>query len=141
MRQPSAVGRTMLAVVLAIAATSCAPLPFNQGPNPDRAQGSSSDVITMAELRQLDPALSVMDAVAHARPWFLHPRGSASMVTIDHSPPTEPSILRTLSVADVKEIRLLRAATGTPPIAIRADGMTSVADVILVITATGRPER
>ena len=115
------------------------PRPIRVASDADRAEGAGSDVITTTELRRLDPALSVMEAVEHARPWFLHPRGSVSMVSIDNSPPTSAAILQRIYVGDVKEIRLLRAAGRSAPVAMRPDGTVAVGDVILVVMANGRP--
>jgi hypothetical protein len=67
-----------------------------------------SDVIAAKELERLNQGLSLIDLIAHARPWFLHPRGGVSTVSINGAPPAELAVLRTLTVHDVKEIRLLR---------------------------------
>jgi len=104
----------------------------------NRTNGSSGDVITTAELGRLNPGLPVLDAIEHARPWFLHSRGSVSLVSIDYSPPTGPSALRMIPVGEVKEIRFLRA--GWSGLAgIRPDGTVAVGDVVLVVTAKGQP--
>jgi hypothetical protein len=105
----------------------------------DRAEGTSSDVITTAELRHLDQGLSVLEVVEHVRPWFLHPRGSNSMVSIDDAPPTTSSVLRGIYVGQVKEIRLLRAAGKSGPLAMWPNGTVGIGSVILVVSATGRP--
>ena len=91
--------------------------------------GASSDVITTKELRRLDPNLPLMEAIEHARPWFLHPRGSVSTVSVNGLSPTESAVLRTMLVDDVQEVRLTH---GSP--ALLADHTVSVGDVILVVT-------
>jgi hypothetical protein len=97
-----------------------------------------SDVIAAKELERLDQGLSLMDLIAHARPWFLHPRGGVSTVSINGAPPAELAVLRTLSVHDVKEIRLLRPTGKSGPVAMRP-GMISIGDVILVTTGVRGP--
>jgi hypothetical protein len=124
------------ASVMAACASTSAVRPAADG---DRAEGSSMDRITMTELFRLDPGLPLMDAIEHMRPWFLHPRGSVAMVSIDHSPPLAPAVLRTMSVSDAREIRLLRATGAGASAAIRADGTVAVGDIILVVTARGHP--
>jgi len=127
--------KALLTAIVATAPMACASTSTMQSSlAPDRAESSSSDVITTAELRRLDPGLSVMDVVEHARPWFLHRRGSTSTVSVDNGPPTESSVLRAISIAQVKEVRLLCAAGESGPVAIRPDGAVVVGDVILVVT-------
>ena len=130
---------TSLAVLMAAVTTSCATAALRAAPDADHAESSSSDVITTADLKRLDRGQSVMDAVEHGWPWFLHSRGSVSMVSIDNSPPAEASVLRTITVDQVREIRLLRASGRSGLAGIRADGSVVVGDVVLVVTARGRP--
>jgi len=131
---------TLLGLIAATLTTSCASTSsVHPAPNANYAEGAGSDVITTAELRRLDQGMAVIDVVEHARPWFLHPRGSVSMVSIDNAPPADQSVLRRMSVGDVKEIRLLKATGRSSPVAIHADGGMAVGDVVLVVTGTGRP--
>jgi hypothetical protein len=130
--------KAWLAAIVATFATSCTSASrMGSTVEGNPPVGSSSDVITTSELKRLDPGLSVMDAVEHARPWFLHPRGSVSMVSIDGSPATDASVLQMILAGDVKEVRLLRGG-GSGPAAIRRDGSVVVGDVILVVTRKGR---
>lgn len=129
----------VLALVVATVTISCASTAaIRSATAVDHAEGSASDVITASELKHLDPGLSVLEAIEHARPWFLHSRGSVSTVSIDHSPPTESSVLRTLFVGDVKEIRLLRGTSSSGLVSLRPNGTVAVGDVVLVVTAAGR---
>ena len=132
MTRTSIIRKASLALIAAIITEACAST--SAMPSARDAEGSSSDVITAAELTRLDPGLSMIDVVEHARPWFLHPRGSVSTVSIDGAPPMEPSVLRAISVAQVREVRLLRAAGTSGPATIRPDGGLSVGNVILVLT-------
>lgn len=129
---------TLLAAIFAALTTSCTSA-SNRGSAVDvnPTVGSSSDVITLPELNRLTPGLSALAAVEHARPWFLHPRGSVSMVSIDGSPATDASVLQSIPATDVKEVRLLRGG-GSGPATIRRDGSVVVGDVILVVTRKGR---
>lgn len=92
--------------------------------------GASSDVITSAELSRLDPGLTLTEVIEHSRPWFLHSRGSNSSVSLDGSPPTEATLLRTIPTSQVKEVRLVRGGAT----AILPDGTAAMGDVILVVT-------
>jgi len=140
MARTPTVRKTLLTLIVTAACAACASnSAFRSTPEADRAQGASSDVITTTELQRLDPGLSMMAAVEHARPWFLHPRGSVSTASIDYSPPAELAVLRTITVGDVREVRLLRAGGGSGAAAIRSDGSVALGDVILVITAARRP--
>jgi hypothetical protein len=130
---------TLLGLIAAAVTTSCASTSsVHPAPNADYAEGAGSDVITTAELRRLDQGMAVIDVVEHARPWFLHPRGSVSMVSIDNAPPADPSVLRSMTVGDVREIRLLHTTGRSGPVAIRADGWMAVGDVVLVVTEIDR---
>ena len=95
-------------------------------------EGFTHDMITAAELNRLDQGLSLMDLVEHARPWFLHPRGSTATVSVDGAPPAELAVLRAMAVSGVKEIRLLRSAITSP--SLQRDGSAAVGDVILIVT-------
>jgi len=140
MTRTPTVRRTLLTLMVTAASTACASnSAFRSTPEADRAEGPSSDVIASTELQRLSPGLSMMDAVEHARPWFLRPRGSVSTVSIDYSPPADLAVLRTITVGDVREVRLLRAAGRSGPAAIRSDGTVALGDVILVITTSRRP--
>ena len=131
MASASTVRRLFLGLTVAILEMGCASTPGG-GPAPggDPTIGAGSDVITTKELRRLDLDLSLMEAIEHARPWFLHPRGSVSTVSIDGLLPTESSVLRTMLVANVREVRLVHGG----PAAILPDGTAAVGDVILVVT-------
>jgi hypothetical protein len=111
---------------------------FSPGSAPDaHLPDAAGGVLTTVELRRLDQALSVMSALEHVRPMFLRSRGSVSTASIDGTPPTELSVLQTIRVADVREIRLVRRG-GSFPAAIRPSGTVVIADVILVVTRKGR---
>ena len=129
------------ALVNAIAVTLLAGCVSAHGPSsaPDaHFDGTSADVVTTVELRQLDQGLSVMEALEHIRPLFLRSRGSVSTASIDGTAPTELSVLQMIRVAEVAEIRLVRGPGRSGPAAIRSDGTVSIADVILVSTRKRR---
>lgn len=137
-RSPTSLLREwLLALMVATITTGCATTSAIQSARD--AEGASSDVITTAELKRLDPGLSMIEVVEHARPWFLYPRGSTSTVSIDDGPPAELSVLRMIRVGGVREVRLLRAAGKSAPAAIRSNGTVEVGNVILVRTGTSRP--
>ena len=75
-----------------------------------------------------------MAALQVARPWFLFTRGAAPTVSIDGSPATDLSVLRTISVTDVHEVRLVRANRGGGRAAVLPNGDVIISDVILVLT-------
>ena len=131
--------RTLLTLIVAYLATGCASSSgFHSSSDAEQA-GSSGDVITMAELRQLDPALTLLDAIKRTRPSFLHPRGAVPTVSIDGSSGMELSVLETIRVVDVQEVRLVRGAGRSGPAVIRSDGAVVVGDVILIVTGPRRP--
>ncbi len=71
------VWNALLALIAATATTACAftPPPHSVA-DADRAEGSSSDVITSVELRRLDPGLPALEAIEQARPGFPHGAGA-----------------------------------------------------------------
>jgi hypothetical protein len=127
---PRALILTASAILMGACASASGP---RSARDADRA-GPGDDVVTTAELRRLDPGSTLLDALERERAEFLHPRGSVPTVSIDGSPPTELSVLQTIRVAEVKEVRLVRRAGRSGPAAIRSDGAVVVGDVILVIT-------
>jgi hypothetical protein len=61
------------------------------------------------------------------------------LVSVDGSAATDVSILHTLSVSDVQEVRLVRGTSGAGRPAVLANGdVVSGADVIVVVTRRGR---
>jgi hypothetical protein len=115
-------------VVVGALALGCASTPVQRDNEPPI--GSSSDLITAAELSRFTSGLTLIEVIEHARPWFLQSRGSNASVSVDGSPPTDSRILRTVPVSTVNEIRLVRGGAT----AIRSNGTIAAGDVILVVT-------
>jgi hypothetical protein len=115
--------------------TGCAP-PSVQRAGPGDAGGSSAaTVVTATELRRVGQGGSVFTALQYARPTFLAARGGVPLVSVDGSPATDVAILRSMSVTDVQEVRLVRGTSGAGRPAVRANGdVMSGGDVILVLT-------
>jgi len=77
---------------------------------------------------------SLMDALERLRPYMLSSRGTTPSVSIDGAPAVELSLLRTIPVRVVRQVRLQRAASGTGRARITHNGDTVVGDVIVVTT-------
>jgi len=80
---------------------------------------------------------TVLAALQRVRPSFLGTRGRVPAVSIDENLVTDISILQTLSVLDVCEIRLQRATSGAGHSVILLNGVVSTGDVLLVRTRKG----
>ena len=95
-----------------------------------------SDVVTAADLASGGDGRSVLGALQQARPSFvLGTCGRPPAVLIDERPVTDASILSTLSVSDICEIRLQRATTGAGhPLILSNGAISSGGDVLLVRT-------
>lgn len=93
--------------------------------------------VTAAELSRNSRDESLLTALRRYRPQFLMSHGAAPMVTIDGSPLAELSLLETLRVSAISEVRLLRASTAVGYAGIR-EGRVVIGDVLYVQTR-GRP--
>lgn len=101
-----------------------------------------SDVVTAADLASGGDGRSVLGALQQARPSFvLGTSGRPPAVVVDESPVTDASILSTLSVSDICDIRLQRATSGAGRLVVLSNGaVSSGGDVLLVRTRRqGRP--
>ena len=124
-----------LIVLLIVAlSTSCASNSGRHSSASETSGAAPSAVITMAEMIRVASGQSVWTAVERARPWFLQGRGSVPRVSIDGSVPMELTVLRSIPVSEVHEVRLLRGGSGNS--AILPNGDVVVGDVILVLTRT-----
>ena len=99
-----------------------------------RDGGSDADIVTARDLARTGDSRSVLEALEHARPSFLGARGRLPAVSLDESLVTDISILSTLSVSDICEIRLQRATSGAGHAAVLVNGAISSGDVLLVRT-------
>ena len=79
-----------------------------------------------------------MDALRRIRPAMLDGRGSKLMVVIDATPAMELSVLETLPVSAVAEVKLLRASSSVGRSALSSNGRVTVGDLLLVRTQPGR---
>lgn len=93
--------------------------------------------VTAAELSRNSREESLLAALRRYRPQFLMARGAVPMVTIDGSPLGELSILETLRVSAISEVRLLRGSFAVAYAGIR-EGRVVIGDVLYVQTR-GRP--
>jgi len=120
-------------IVLAIVgvAASCAPHRTRgggvTGPSP-------AAVITSRDLARYVTRGSLMDALHQLRPFWLTPRGTPTLVSVDGAAPTEISYLQLIPVSTVHEVRLQRASSSTGHAAIMPNGDVILGDVILVVT-------
>ena len=101
------------------------------------AAGPGNTVVTAAELSRYSSRANLMEALERVRPSFLYPRGSAPLVSIDGSVPTDLAILSTIPTSTVAEVRLLRASSSVGKPTVLANGDVVVGDVILVLTRAG----
>lgn len=100
----------------------------------DGNRGAASNVLGPAELSRVTQGTTVLAALEHLRPWFLHARGSVPTASLDGSPPAELSMLRMISVSQVVEVRFLRATSNVGQRAVMPNGNIVSGDVILVLT-------
>lgn len=84
---------------------------------------------------------SLFEALERLRPWYVAPRLASIFVTIDDSPPTDLSILKTIPAATVYEVQLLRSSSAVGRVAISETGAVILGDIIAVVTrqATRQP--
>ena len=103
-------------------------------PAPHASDGSSATTITLSELLARGASGSAYSVIEQLRPW-LSSRGPRRVaVSIDGSPPGDLGLLHAISVATVREIRLMRASSTVGQPRITRDGAVELIDVIVVTT-------
>src|SRR5689334_18821698 len=100
-------GRASVSLI-AIAALSISCTPRSGRPSRAAETGAANNVLTAAEMVRVAGDQSLWTAIERLRPWFLQGRGSLPTVSVDGSPAMELSILRTIPVTSVQEVRLQR---------------------------------
>ena len=109
--------------------------PSGQGPS----ESSSRQAVSAAELSREGRNDTVLAALRRVRPGFFMMRGSTSLaVSIDGGSPEDLSILETMRVSTIEDVRLERGATSVAP-RITTSGAVIVGDVLLVRTRRATP--
>ena len=135
MRRTSLISAWLIVVGVS---TDCAryPVPARVG---ETREVSDATVVTATELMRVGQGGSIFTALQYARPSFLAARGGVPLVSVDGSAATDASILRSMSVSDVQEVRLVRGTSGAGrPAALPNGDVVSGGDVIVVVTRRGR---
>lgn len=101
---------------------------------PRKHMPRASVTITEQELARFQSALSLEEVIRQARPWFLTSRGRVPAVSVDDGPAMELSFLRFIPVADVQEVRLLRASSSLGKAMVTSTGGVVIGDILHVIT-------
>lgn len=101
---------------------------------------STNTIVTAGELAYARSEEHLLGALQVLRPWLFTVRASPPLVSVDSLPPGDMSLLRSIPVSTVSEIRLLRRFTvrGRPLIGHSANAAARQ-DVILVLTRFALP--
>ena len=98
---------------------------------------ASMAVVTAHELARFGEHRTLMDALEQLRPSMLKSSGRPPRISVDGSPPTELSFLRTISASQVREVRLQRALWSVGNAVIDSNGDVVAGDMIVVTTWRG----
>ena len=108
------------------------PAPGSSGAGRSVSPGA---VVTTQEFASIVRQGTLMEALERLRPSMLLARGGRlPLVTVDGAPPTDLSVLRTISASHVREVRLRRASSSAGYSRLLPNGDVIVGDVIVVIT-------
>jgi hypothetical protein len=125
-------------LAIGVLATGCATHAGTPSSHRSTIGAPASTMVTAEELTRVTPQGSLMDVLARVRPSFtLRSRGTTPLVSVDGSPPTDLSVLQTIDVSVVREVRMQRASAAVGVAAIGPDGHVIVGDVIVVTTWSG----
>jgi hypothetical protein len=98
-------------------------------------------LVTAGELVRFSEAGSLLQALERLRPGWFGSRGGIPLASVDGSPPTDLSALQSISIIEVREVRLDRAGLSVGGATLSANGRAIKGDVIVVTTAApGRRE-
>jgi hypothetical protein len=127
----SAITLTMAGLSACYANTSL-PTPWSSGAG---RSVSPSAVVTTQEFASIVRQGTLMEALERLRPSMLLARGGRlPLVSVDGAPPTDLSVLRTISASHVREVRLQRASSSAGYSRILPNGDVIVGDMIVVTT-------
>jgi hypothetical protein len=126
----------LLILLIAALSMSCAARSGRRSSGAGTSRAAEGVVLTMAEMMRVAPGQSVWTAIERLRPGFLQGRGSVPTVSLDGGAAMELSVLRTIPVSEVREVRLLRGVAGGSRAAVLPNGDVVVGDVVLVLTRT-----
>ena len=98
---------------------------------------SDATVVTAPELTRIARQGSLMDSLEWLRPEWLTSRAATPRVSVDGSPPTKLSLLRTIPASTVGEVRLGRSSSSVGHAAIAANGDLIVGNLIVVTSRRG----
>ena len=126
--------RTVFAIAVAGGCTT-SPVRYRNLGDPSRA--SAGIVVDAQELARAASG-SLMDALQRLHPDMLvSTRGGTLLVSIDGSPPTDLSVLRTIPTSIVHEVRLQRSSSSVGQSGISPTGAVIVGDMLVVTTGGG----
>lgn len=107
-------------------------------PVPDRSRSFIGPVVSAAELSRFGRHDTVLGALRRLRPNFLWSRGSAVVgVSIDGAAVVDLSVLATIQVSAIEDVRLERASTSARFARVTFSGDIVVGDVLIVRTRMG----
>jgi hypothetical protein len=124
--------RTSGMLILAAFVTGCAT--GSVGSRDALSRASLDAVVTSKELGGIGQQGSLMDALARVRPGWLNSHGATTGVSVDGSPSSELSYLRTIPASEVLEVRLERPSSSVGRVSIAPNGDVIVANMIIVTT-------
>lgn len=101
---------------------------------------STNTIVTAGELANVRSEEHLLGALQVLRPWFFTVRASPPLVSVDSLPPGDMSLLRSISLSTVSEVRLLRRFTVRGrPLNGHSANAAARQDVILVLTRYAVP--
>ena len=103
-------------------------------PSPASTIASSALLISQAELLRVAAGDQLLSAIQRTRPSWLAGRNGLVSVSIDDAPPTDPTVLGSVSISQVLDVRLVRATQSVGRPVVTSRGNVVVADLILVRT-------
>ena len=95
---------------------------------------SSALLISQPELLRVGAGNQLLSAIQRTRPSWLAGRNGLVSVSIDDAPPTDPTVLASVPISQVLDVRLVRATQSVGRSVVTPRGDVVVADLILVRT-------
>ena len=123
------------AMVLAtLLVTGCARASMQSPAGRQAVFDDRSTRVTAAELSRYAEGRSLMEALQRLRPGFLTVRGAQPLVSVDGAAAGDQSLLNVIPVAEVFEVRLVKATSLEGRASIRPNGDVITGDILLVLT-------
>ena len=126
--------RSATVIALAAVVCGCSIRAATPGSQASSARAPST-LVTARELVRFSENGKLLEALERLRPHWFSSRGGTPLASVDGSPPNDVTMLLSIAIEEVREVRLERSVLSVGGSSLAANGRALRGDVIVVTTA------